>query len=1142
MIKPHYVSLLLANWLLLLAGGSAADRPIDFNEEIRPLLSNNCFACHGPDEEERKADLRLDTHEGAIEDLGGYAALTPGDAEASELFYRITTDDPDDLMPPKGKGARFTPEQAELIQKWIEQGGNYERHWSYVPPQRPEMPKVQQSDWPANPIDRFILARLEAEGLTPSPEADRWTLARRVALDLTGLPPSWEEAQQFVEDSKPRAYERYVDQQLAKPSYGEHWARTWLDLARYADSAGYADDPPRTIWAYRDYVIRSLNANKPFDQFTIEQIAGDLLEKPTEEQLVATAFHRNTMTNNEGGTNDEQFRNEAVVDRVNTTMAVWMGTTMACAQCHTHKYDPITHEEYFQFFDFFNQSLDADKKDESPLLDIWTDEQEAEKAAWRERISELKTELASQTSELDLALNGWIQKNRTEPKWSALKPSKVDSPQANLQVQEDGLIQLEGERPKTAVWTVRIPTEKGQTLAALRLEVPAEQQKNFVLSQISATWKPANPAKVEGRYVRLELSGKDRMLHVAEVEVLSGEENLALKGAAKQSSTDFGGDAQRAIDGNTDGDYVKKSVTHTGKQSNPWWEVDLGEARPIDSIRIWNRMDGGRSMAERIAGYRVQVLDAEHRVVWEDTPAEVPEPSSNFALSGTRKLPFEVAYADFTQSKFEPADVLAAKADPKKGWAIGGGVGQPHELSLFLKAPQKMEAGDLVLRLAQTSEYEDHVLTHLRLSATDDPGATEWASLPHEIRALLRKGNHEKAETDKLAGYYRTIAPELKSQRSELAKLEKKLADVKPSTTVPVMREMGEETQRDTFVQIRGNYLSLGSQVSMGVPATFNPLPEDMPKNRLALAHWLVDEANPLTARVIANRHWEKIFGIGIVETSEEFGSQGELPSHPELLDWLAVELQESGWDLKSFLKLLVTSATYRQESVASPALRKEDPFNRLLARGPRFRVTAEMVRDQALLVSGLLSDKMYGPPVKPPQPELGLKAAFGPTTDWKTSEGVDRYRRGIYTTWRRSSPYPSMATFDAPNREVCTVRRTRTNTPLQALVTMNDPVYVEAAQALARRMADVSDDPAGQIRFGLEQALVRPAKPEEVSRLTQLYQTAFERYSQSPEQAQLMAEDPLGPVPDGADPVQLAALTVVGNVLLNLDELFLKR
>jgi len=782
MTRTHLRSLFVIPLVMVLSHHlPAADGVINFNRDIRPILSNNCFACHGPDEKSQKAGLRLDTRAEAVSS----GAIVPGQPEASELLRRVLSNDPAERMPPLKTGKNLTLAEKETLKRWIAQGAPYALHWSYVKPVRPQLPAGGHSPTVSvrNPIDRFIAARLAQEGLTLQPEADRYTLARRVALDLTGLPPTASELATFLDDRSPGAYERYVDHLLAKPAFGEHWARMWLDLARYADSAGYADDPPRTIWAFRDYVIRSFNQNKPFDQFTIEQLAGDLLPNPTEEQLVATAFHRNTLTNNEGGTNDEEFRNVAVVDRVNTTMTVWMGTSIACAQCHSHKYDPITQREYFQLFAFFNNTADADRSDESPLLSV------------------------------------------------------------------------------------------GDT--------PEKQAKRAEIAQ---------------------------------------------------------------------------------------------KASALESL-------------------------------------------SNY----------------------------------------------------------------------------------------------------HEAR----------------------IQATLKVQAEQIRK---QLAHYQPETTVPIFRELQGNARRITRIQRRGNFLDTAEEVSEGVPAIFPPLPPDAPRNRLGLARWLVSGDNPLTARVTVNRFWEQIFGVGLVPTSEEFGSQGELPAHPELLDWLAVEFVESGWDIKKLLKLLVTSASYRQSSQVTPERLAKDPDNLLLSRGPRFRLSAEMVRDQALAVSGLLSSKMYGPSVKPPQPTFGLNAAFGRSIDWQTSPGEDRYRRGLYTEWRRTNPYPSMTAFDAPSRETCTIRRVRTNTPLQALVTLNDPVYVECAQALARRMIAASHNAADRVRFGLQTCLIRPAKPAEVDRLVRLYETVKPKYAANTAEAMKLATDPLGPLPKGVDPVEAAAWTVVANVLLNLDEMFLKR
>ncbi len=773
--------------VLLVAGLSfahlaTAEGSIDFNRDIRPILSNKCFACHGPDDGKREAGLRLDDTRAASAKLdSGAIAIVAHHADQSEAIRRISSADDDERMPPSKFGKPLTKDEIAILTRWVNEGAHYAAHWSYVKPQRIAPPAAASpwQNWPRNPIDQFVLKSTRDNGLQPSPEADRVALTRRVYLDLTGLPPKIEEVDAFVASSDPEAYEKLVDDLLRRPSYGEHWARMWLDLARYADSAGYAEDHPRTIWAYRDWVIRAINDNKPFDQFTIEQIAGDLLPNPTDDQLIATAFHRNTLTNSEGGTQDEEFRNAAVVDRVNTTMSVWMGTTMACAQCHNHKYDPISQQEYFGLFAVLNNTADNDQRDETPLLPVYQGT----------------------------------------------------------------------ERDKAAEFLVAFP----------------------LLQAIAAT--------------------------------------------------------------------------------------------PVTA----------------------SVLDLA---------------------------------------------VMRATSSPR---------------------------------------------------------------------------------------------------------------DLQPTTTVPICREL-VDNRRETRLEYRGNYLDKGPVVEPGVPAVFHAAATSGSIDRLKLAHWLVDKNNPLTARVIANRYWEALFGRGIVPTSEDFGSQGELPTHPELLDWLATEFMDNGWDTRALLRTIVTSATYRQSSQVSGDAAKADPDNRWLARGPRIRLSAEMVRDQALATSGLLSTKMYGPPVQPPQPKLGLTAAFGGSTDWQTSEGDNRYRRAIYTSWRRSSPYPSMATFDAPNREVCTLRRTRTNTPLQSLVTLNDPVYVEAAQSLARQSLKHPGSIEEKIGYAFRRCLLRAPHDNELKSLVALYNDSHVNLVDHPEAALKLATKPLGDLPADIAPIDVASMTVVANVLLNLDEMFLKR
>jgi len=1139
---------------------------VDFNRDIKPILSNACFKCHGPDPAARKGGtdgLRLDVAEGATADLGGYAAVVPDQPDMSELIARITSTDPASVMPPPSTGKKLSSREIELLSAWIRDGAKYAGHWSYAKPVRPVPPAAQDDPWPRNEIDRFILSRLHREGLQPSPEADRYALARRVSLDLTGLPPSIEETDEFVSDTDPGAYEKLVERLLEKPAYGEHWARMWLDLARYADSAGYADDPLRTIWLYRDYVIRSLNANKPFDQFTVEQLAGDLLPGATEEQLIATAFHRNTLTNNEGGTNDEEFRNVAIVDRVNTTLAVWMGTTVACAQCHDHKYDPITQQDFFRFFAFFNNTEDADRGDESPLLSVYTDEQQRQRTTWQEQLASLERTLRTPTDELRAAQERWERSFPLDLKWQPLVPAAVVSQAgAAVALAGDGDVRIAagavndtytveipvaadsfavGANGVPALWALKLEALPDESLAA---KGPGHADGNFVLTGFDAVVTPPADLAPAGRYVRIELPGADKMLSLAEVQVFHGGENVALRGEASQSSTAFEGAAKLAIDGNTDGRFVEaKSTTHTAASENPWWEVDLKSIQPIDRIVVFNRTDP--TTEDRLSNFRLLVLNELREPVWQQTVAVAPKPSTEFSTNGARKIELNVAVADYTQAGFEPMHVLVNPDPKQKGWAIGGATGLSHALTLVAKSGTELKAGaKLTVTLTHASQFAKHTLGRFRLSLAFDPRAAELARTPPLVVEALHvpAGQRTAAQAELVVGHFLSLAPELEPARRQAAELTKQLAEQKPAT-VPILRELAEGQRRATRIQHRGNFLDLGAEVSEGTPAALPPLPEGAPRNRLTLARWLVDENNPLTPRVIANRYWEQLFGTGIVATSEEFGAQGEMPFHPELLDWLATELVDSHWDMKALVKLLVMSATYRQSSRVTPELDQRDPDNRLLARGPRVRLSAEMVRDQALFAGGLLSARIYGPSVKPRQPSMGVNAAFGGGIDWQTSDGEDRYRRALYTMWRRSNPYPSMATFDAPNREVCTVRRARTNTPLQALVTLNDPVFVEAAQALARRAVSAGGSTAAdRARYAFRVCLARPPYDDELARLVQLYERSLARFAQSPEEARRLATEPLGEVPAETNLSELAAWTVVGNVLLNLDETMMKR
>ncbi|RYD36009.1 MAG: DUF1553 domain-containing protein [Verrucomicrobiaceae bacterium] len=1063
---------------------------VSFARDIRPILSNHCFRCHGPDQDQRKGGprgsggLRLDTAEGAAMDLGGIAAVAPGNPEAGALMARVLSHDPDEIMPPPEGGKSLTEAETGLLRSWIKAGAPYAKHWAYEAPVRVAPPR------PGHPVDAFIRDRLDREQLQPQPPADRATLIRRLSLDLTGLPPAPAEVDEFVNDPAPDAWERLIDRLLAAPAYGEHWARLWLDLARYADSAGYADDPFRTIWPYRDYVIRAFNNNTPFDRFTMEQLAGDLLPGATEDQRTATAFHRNTMTNSEGGTNDEEFRSAAVVDRVNTTFSVWMGTSMACAQCHTHKYDPITQHDYFSIYAIFNSTADADRNDESPVLALFDPGQQTQRQTLQQQVDVLTRKIESPEPAAALAALRWAAQYPLPIQWEPLAAAGSASP--------SGL----GDANKGSTRDFVVSSAVKATGLKIGAGAGVSRPPGLRAEILPPDGSPAPTVK----FVRIELPGPDRMLQLAEVQVFQSGKNLAGGGRASQISTYAEAAAARAIDGNTEGAYEKGSVAHTLGGRDLWWELELPEAQAVDRIVVWNRSEA----SERLNGFRLTALDPARQPVWqrEGNPAAS---EIAFALNEAVDVRLKDVPADGS-----PSFILAA--DPPVPVAAGS-VLRLHGI------PENTAPGEPVL-------------------ITTDPQVAEMTKIPANLASSLAKPESTRTTEEKAAltaHYLQHLSPETAAVRQERETLAARLAAIKPHT-VPVMQELPADQRRRTRVQLRGNWQALGDEVSPGAPAALSTRPPDGPMDRLTLARWLVDGKNPLTSRVMANRFWEALYGTGIVRTSEEFGAQGELPSHPELLDWLATELVRGGWDLKRFLRLLVTSETYRQSSRVGPGAAARDPDNRLLARGPRVRLSGEMIRDQALAVSGLLSKKMFGPPVRPIRPALGLSAAFGGGLDWQTSEGEDRHRRALYTEFRRTSPYPSLTTFDAPNREVCTVRRSRTNTPLQALVTLNDPVFVEAAQALARRAAAGRTDPDAILTEAFRLVLSRSLSARERQRLRALHQETLDSLRGSPEKALALATQPIGPLPAEADAAVMAAWTAVAGVLLNLDETLMKR
>lgn len=1138
---------------------SNADGQVDYSQHIKPLLAARCYHCHGPEKQE--SGLRLSQRESALAGGdSGERAIVPGKPEESRLLKLVRGDEPDSRMPPEGDGPPLTAEEIELLTRWIAAGAPWPEdadeaalppaHWAWRPPVQPPLPAVQRPEWCRNPIDFFVLAKLEAAGLAPSPEADRWQLIRRVSLDLTGLPPTPTQVEEFINDSSPDAYERLVDRLLADPAYGERWARMWLDLARYADSKGYGSDPLRTIWRYRDWVIEAFNQNMPYDRFTIEQLAGDLLPEAGLDQMLATAFHRNTMSNDEGGTDDEEFRVAAVKDRVETTMQVWMGITAGCAKCHSHKYDPLTQREYYQLYAFFNQTEDADRPDEAPRLPTPTREQQQALARLRAEADELRRELAAPRQDLWAGMAAWEERwARQSAAWEVLLPQSARAEAAAMEILPDGSVAAGGPSADTDTYVIEAET-KLAGITALRLEALPDARLpvggpgrsaggNFVLSELVLAVQETVPR--QARYVRVELPGEQRILSLAEVQVFSGGENVAVQGRASQSSIDFDGPPERAIDGNTSGAYEEKSVTHTRAEDNPWWELDLGSLRAVERVVVWNRTDKG--VQQRLSGCRVLLFDEARQPVWQTVLTEAPASHAELDAGGPTAVPLTDASAEYAQHGFSAAAAIDGELGGRSGWAVGPVVGRAHVAVFRLTRP----LGGLPctkLRITLVQNYgQQHTLGRFRLAVTDTPEPLPIP--PREVSELLAVPSAQRSpeQQGEIAAYYRTIAPELAELRTRLAAVEQQAAELeKQFPTTPVMRELPSDQRRTTRVLLKGNFLNPGDVVEPQVPAAFHPLDPELPRNRLGLALWLLDERNPLTARVAVNRFWAQLFGRGIVETEEDFGTQGAPPSHPELLDWLAVEFRNT-WDIKGLLRLMVTSAAYRQTSAVTPELLQRDPYNRLVSRGPRFRLEAEMVRDQALALAGLLSRKIGGPSVYPPQPEGLWRAAFNGDRTWPTSQGEDRYRRGLYTFWRRTVPYPSMAAFDAPSREICTLRRVSTNTPLQAFVTLNDPVYVEAAQALARRLVrEGGATPHERAAFGLRLCLVRPPQAAEVEALVALYADALQQYQDQPQAAVAMATDPLGPLPPDLPAPEAAAWTVVANVLLNHDGVLTRR
>lgn len=963
---------------LLQASAIHAEEPISFLEQVRPILSDKCFTCHGPDEGTREAGLRLDTQEGSRQDLGGYAALVEGDPAASELMTRIESNDPDLKMPPASTGKQLSPAEVEVMRKWIKGGAKYEKHWSFRSIERPAPPVVPRKEWSRNPIDAFVLAKLEEAGLEPSAPADRYELVRRLYLDLIGIPPTVEEVDAFVHDDSTAAVDNLVERLLDSPHFGERWARRWLDLARYADTKGYEKDQPRTMWPYRDWVISAINADMPFDQFTIEQLAGDMLPSPTTEQLVATGFHRNTMTNEEGGIDPQEYRFLSIVDRVATTGSTWLGLTVGCAQCHTHKYDPITHHDYYRMFALLNNS------------------------------DELEVEL----------------------------PSDVDPQRARIQSQIDHA---------TAMLRHHFPVEESEA-------EPAEAEREAAFQQAfgkwlaeerdaAVQWKPQRPTQATSNLPTLEVLEDESVL--ASGDVTKGDRlrvrvrpdsavtALRLEALPHPSLPNHGPGRQETRDEKTQG-------------------------------------RGGFFLSEAIA-YRVNAK----------------EDSS----TAKQAVPWGKAYATFVPPGLEAGHAIDQRSDT--GWTIYGKEGKRNCLVLTFEEPLHLGDGEELEIELQHDAFYPASLGRFRISTTDAPtidraaGHTdaEWQALGKDA------GDWTPAEKRRMEARFCQVAPELAEARTVIDKLEKSL----PQRLTALV--FGERTTnpRATKVHHRGEYLQPKGEVSPGIPEFLATAETAGIDDRLEMARWIVSRDNPLTARVVVNRWWETIFGTGLVKTSSDFGLQGEYPSHAELLDWLASELMDSGWSRKHVLRLIVTSQTYRQSSAVTAEHLEKDPANRLLARMPRTRMEAELVRDSVLQVSGLLSTEVGGPSVFPPQPEGITESAYGPLA-WEVSEGGDRYRRGMYTFAKRTAPYAAFGLFDCPSGETSVPKRDRSSTPLQCLALLNDEVVAEAARSLALECYDPTTEPNAIAELLFRRCVARPPTDSELLALREFFDSTLHR------------------------------------------------
>jgi hypothetical protein len=968
---------------------------VEFNRDVRPILSEYCSTCHGPDTAKRKAGLRLDTAE------GGKTVLVPGKPDESELYLRLTAHDRKKQMPPASLGKTPTAAQIALIKRWIEEGAKYQPHWSLIAPVRPTVPAVKDAAWGRNAIDRFLLARIESEGLKPAKEADRRVLLRRLSFDLLGLPPTPEDTDAFVNDTGEKAYERAVDKLLGSRHFGERMALYWLDLVRYGDTGGYHSDNHRDISLYRDWVIEAFNRNQRFDQFTTEQLAGDLFPAASNEQKIASGYNRMLMTTEEGGAQPKEYTAKYAADRVRNASTVWLGLTMGCAECHTHKYDPVTIKEFYSFAAFWADVSEV-PVGRQPQTKIPTAEHALAMGRVDQDLAEARKKLEATTPTLDAARKKWEESivaelQKAKPAWRVVTPTKAESLGGQtLTTQPDGSVLASGKSPPKDTLT-------------------------FTLD--------AGDAPVTG---------------------------LRLSALLDPS---LGGTLTRG-----NGNFVLTKITVTAE-------------KPVKIAR---------------------------------------------------------AVADHSQQGF-PVEGLLKKG---QGWAVDGFTRKENRQAVFT-FERPVKAKTLTVRLEFNSIYEKHIIGRAQLALTGvaAPGLGDRAGVPENVvKALgIAPEKRNAAEKGVIDAHFRAVAPELAPARAEVARLTAKRQALEANAPQTLIST--SVMPRTMRVLMRGNWLDdSGEVVQPGTPASLPPLSAKGRATRLDLAKWLTSKDNPLTARVFVNRLWRLFYGQGLVTTLDDFGAQGTSPSHPELLDWLAVEFRESGWDVKHLVRLMVTSAAYRQSSVSDAALRAKDPFNRLLARQARFRLDAEFVRDNALAVSGLLVEKVGGPSVKPYQPAGYWAYLNFPTRDWVADKGDNQYRRGLYTYVQRTFPHPSLLAFDAPSREECTVDRPRSNTPQQALVLLNDPTYVEAARVLASKAYHAAKDDTGRLEWAYRRVLGRSPREAEGRILLALLAKHKEQYAADEAGAKALLSVGDAPV-ETKDMAALAAWTSVARAMLNLHE-----